>query len=113
MDFTLDEEQTLLQDSVRRFVDQDYGFEHRRHLVEHEDGFSAKYWAQFAQLGWLGAGLPEDAGGFGGSAIETAIIAEQLGRGLVVEPYVPVAVLAAQALWHAGGAQPVLGALVD
>jgi len=113
MDFALNEEQTLLRDSVRRFVDQDYGFEQRRRLVAHEGGFSAKHWAQFAQLGWLGAGLPEAAGGFGGSVIETAIIAEQLGRGLVVEPFVPVAVLAAQALWHAGGALPVLGALVD
>jgi alkylation response protein AidB-like acyl-CoA dehydrogenase len=113
MDFALNEEQTLLRDSVRRFVDQDYGFEQRRRLVAHEGGFSAKHWAQFAQLGWLGAGLPEAAGGFGGGVIETAIIAEQLGRGLVVEPFVPVAVLAAQALWHAGGALPVVGALVD
>ena len=113
MNFAFDEEQTLLRDSVRRFVDQAYGFEQRRRLVEHEGGFSAKHWARFAQLGWLGAGLPEEAGGFGGSAIETALIAEQLGRGLVVEPFVPVAVLAAQALLHAGGSNAVLGALVD
>ena len=113
MDFALDEQQTQLQDSVRRFVEQDYGFEQRRHRVEHEGGFSARHWAQFAHMGWLGAGLPEAAGGFGGGAVETAIIAEQLGRGLVVEPFVPVAVLAAQALLHAADAAPVLGALIE
>jgi alkylation response protein AidB-like acyl-CoA dehydrogenase len=67
-------------------------------------------------MGWLGAGLPEAVGGFGGGAIETALIAEQLGRGLVVEPFVAVAVLAAQALLHAGvvpTANATLGSLID
>jgi alkylation response protein AidB-like acyl-CoA dehydrogenase len=116
MDFALDEPQTLLRDSVRRFVEQDYGFEQRRRLVEHDGGFSARHWTQFAHMGWLGAALPESVGGFGGSAIETAIIAEQLGRGLVLEPFVPVAVLAAQALLHAAetaSARQALGALID
>ncbi len=116
MDFTLDEPQTLLRDSARRFVDNDYGFEQRRRLVEHDGGFSARHWAQFAQMGWLGAGLPEAVGGFGGGAIETALIAEELGRGLVVEPFVAGAVLAAQALLHAADgstADTALGALID
>jgi alkylation response protein AidB-like acyl-CoA dehydrogenase len=116
MDFALDEPQTLLRDSVRRFVDDDHGFEQRRHRVEHEGGFSPRHWAQFAHMGWLGAGLPEAVGGFGGGAIETALIAEQLGRGLVVEPFVAVAVLAAQALLYAAeapAASAALGALID
>jgi alkylation response protein AidB-like acyl-CoA dehydrogenase len=99
MDFALDEQQTLLRDSVRRVVDADYRFEQRRRRIANEGGFSAHQWAQFAQMGWLGAALPESAGGFGGSAIDTALIAEQLGRGLVVEPFADVAVLAAQALF--------------
>ena len=116
MDFTLDEQQTLLRDSARRFIDNDYGFEQRRRLVEHDGGFSARHWAQFAQMGWLGAGLPEAVGGFGGGAIETALISEELGRGLVVEPFVAVAVLAAQALLHAAAGAATgsaLGALID
>jgi len=103
MDFTLTDEQTLLRDSVRRFVEQDYGFEQRRACVEHGGGFSTAHWARFATMGWLGAGLPEAVGGFGGGAVETALIAEELGRGLVVEPYAAVAVLAAQTLRYAGG----------
>jgi alkylation response protein AidB-like acyl-CoA dehydrogenase len=116
MDFALDEPQSLLRDSVRRFVDADYRFEQRRQRVAHEGGFSARHWAQFAQMGWLGAGLPETAGGFGGGAIETALIAEELGRGLVVEPFVDVAVCAAQALLNAAdgsSATAALGALID
>jgi len=103
MDFSLNEEQGLLHASVRRYVDQ-------------EGRCSTRHWAQFAQMGWLGAALPEGLGGFGGGAIETAIIAEQLGRGLSLEPFVPVAVLAAQALLAAADAEPAraaLGALVD
>ncbi|NJR44118.1 hypothetical protein HC761_01300 [bacterium] len=49
---------------------------------------SVAHWATFAELGWLGAGLTEEQGGFGGSAIEFALIAEQFGKALVVEPFV-------------------------
>ncbi len=116
MDFTLDEEQTLLCDSVCRFVAQQYGFE-ARHTVVAQGGFSRTHWASFAQMGWLGAGLPESAGGYGGTAVETALIAEALGRGLVVEPFVEVAVFAARALLpsqHSSGvAAAALGALID
>jgi alkylation response protein AidB-like acyl-CoA dehydrogenase len=115
MDFTLTEEQTLLRDSVQRFVEHDYGFEQRRACVEREGGFSAGHWARFATMGWLGAGLPEAVGGFGGGAVETALVAEQLGRGLVVEPYAAVAVLAAQTLRYVGGdhALRLLGEVIE
>jgi hypothetical protein len=112
MNFALDDEQTMLRDSARRFVAQDYSFASRRALVDEGGGFSAAHWDTFAAMGWLGAGLPEACGGFGGGAVETALVAQELGRGLVVEPYVDVAVLSAQLLRLAGGG-PLLGALVD
>jgi alkylation response protein AidB-like acyl-CoA dehydrogenase len=116
MNFNLDEEQTLLRDSVCRFVAQQYGFEERRAVLA-QGGFSRTHWTSFAQMGWLGAGLPEAAGGYGGTAVETALIAEALGRGLVVEPFVEVAVLAARALLSVqpsgGPAAAALGALID
>jgi len=102
MHFALDEQQTLLRDSVARFVAQ--------------GGIGAAHWQQFADMGWLGAGLPESAGGYGGSALDVAIIAEQLGRGLVIEPFVEVAVLAAQALLpmqHEPPAAAALAALIE
>ncbi|MDF8334594.1 acyl-CoA dehydrogenase family protein [Novosphingobium cyanobacteriorum] len=98
MDFNLTTEQEALSDSVRRFVERDYGFDKRRAIMDSADGISAEIWNKMAELGWFGAGLSEDAGGFGGGAVENALIAEGLGRGLVVEPFIANAVLTLQTL---------------
>jgi alkylation response protein AidB-like acyl-CoA dehydrogenase len=114
MDFTLTEEQTLLRASVRRYLDGEYDFADRRALVEQGGGFSRERWTAFAKMGWLGAGLAEAAGGCGGGAVESAIVLEELGQSLVVEPFLAVAVLAAQLILHAsrGAAQALLADLV-
>ncbi|MBO9648107.1 MAG: acyl-CoA dehydrogenase family protein [Variovorax sp.] len=104
MDFELNPEQRLLKDSVRRFVDKAYGHEARAALVKSGQGGSAANWQTFADNGWLAAALPEAFGGLGGSLIDTAIIAQELGRGLVIEPWLGCAVLAAQTLVAAGSA---------
>ncbi|WP_027794499.1 acyl-CoA dehydrogenase family protein [Paraburkholderia acidipaludis] len=98
MNFTLTDEQQLLQDSVRRFIDKSYGFAARTALVQAGRGGSAENWQRFADNGWLAAALPESGGGLGGSVLDTALIAQQLGRGLVIDPYLGCAVLAAQTL---------------
>ncbi|MBD9634643.1 acyl-CoA dehydrogenase family protein [Pseudomonas sp. PDM19] len=104
MDFDLNSEQQLLQDSVRRYVDKAYGFETRNALLKGGRNGSADNWQVFADNGWLMAALPEAYGGLGGSLQETVIIAQQLGRALVLEPYLGCAVLAAQTL-VAGGSE--------
>lgn len=93
MDFTLSDEQKLLQESVERFVDNDYPFQTRRDLAASDLGFGRDNWSTFAELGWLAAPLPEDHGGLGGSTLDVAVLMEGLGRGLAVEPYVPTVVL--------------------
>jgi pimeloyl-CoA dehydrogenase small subunit len=93
MDFSYSTEQTLLKDSVERFLLDAYGFETRRQLVASDEGFSRDNWALFAELGWLGMALPEEFGGSDGSAVETMIIMEVIGRGLMVEPYLASVVL--------------------
>jgi pimeloyl-CoA dehydrogenase small subunit len=102
MDFALSEEQQLLKDSVERFVREEYEFEKRRKLAKSEEGFSRAHWKRMAELGWLGAGLPEEFGGIGGGAVERMIVMEQIGRGLVLEPYLATAVLGAGLLLEAG-----------
>ena len=104
MDFSFSEEQTLLQDSVERFIQNDYAFEARQNNVRDEQGFSAGNWKTFAELGWLGVPFSEADGGFGGSAIESMIMMEQFGKGLVVEPFLPTVVLAGGALKIGGSA---------
>lgn len=98
MDFTLSPEQAALAEAVTRFTADQYRFEDRKAVIAGPDGFSHGHWKAFAELGWMGAGLPEEDGGFGGSAIENAIIMEAFGRALVVEPFLAHAVLSLQTL---------------
>ena len=95
MDFSFNEEQTLIQRQVAQFIQRDYEWEKRQALAKSELGFSSENWKIFADLGWLGISLSEESGGFGGSALETMIIMEEFGKGLVVEPFLETIVLCA------------------
>ena len=105
MDFSFTEEQTLLEESVARFIQNDYGFDDRQKLVKSDLGFSADNWSTFAELGWLGMSFAEEDGGFGGGAVDTMLMQENFGRGLVVEPFLATVVLAGGALKHGGSAE--------
>ncbi len=94
MDFSLSEEQQLLKDSVTQFVDKDYLFDVRQKNIKSELGYSSDFWKTFADLGWLGMPFSEAEGGYDGGPIDLMVIMESLGRGLVVEPYIPNVVLA-------------------
>jgi pimeloyl-CoA dehydrogenase small subunit len=102
MDFAFSEEQTLLRNSVQKLVQNGYTFEARRAIVKSEPGWKRENWKQFAELGLLGAPFEEEHGGLGGGPIETMIIMEEFGRGLVVEPYLGTVVLAGGFLRHGG-----------
>ncbi len=104
MDFSFTEEQTLLRNSVERFVLDNYDLETRRNIVESDDGYSKDYWAQFAELGLLMAPFSEEDGGLGGSQFESLVIMEEFGKGLVVEPYVPTVVIGGGFLKEGGTA---------
>jgi len=104
MELSLTPEQAALKDSVRRLCERDYGFEHRRGLLRSPEGFSRDLWATFAELGWTGAGLSEADFGYGGGPVEMAIVQEEMGRALVVEPYLSCVVVAATAIAALGDA---------
>jgi alkylation response protein AidB-like acyl-CoA dehydrogenase len=102
MNFDLTEEQQLLQDSVERFVADNYSLEARIKLVDAEPGFSREHWQSMAELGWLALPFAEEDGGFGGGPIETMLLLETFGKGLVVEPYLASIVLGGGALKRGG-----------
>src|SRR6185437_3474722 len=104
MDFDLDEGQRLLRDSVDRLIAEEYDFEQRKRYAEEPSGFSLARWAQYAELGLLGLPFPETLGGIGGGAVETMIVMEAFGRGLVLEPYLATVILGGGALRLAGSA---------
>jgi pimeloyl-CoA dehydrogenase small subunit len=93
MDFDLTDEQRLLKDSVDRLVADNYQFEQRRKYTAEPDGWSAAVWRQYAELGLLGLPFAEAHGGFGGGPVETMIVMEAFGRGLVLEPYFATVIL--------------------
>jgi len=95
---SLTEEQRLLKESLERFRQQDYTFEKRKGLLSKLGTKDDLTWAQFAELGWLAATLPEEHGGLGGSNADLALLMEQFGRGLVTSAFVPTVVLGATAL---------------
>ena len=105
MNFSFTEEQQLLRDSVEKLVEAEYPFAFRRECAASEAGFGRELWRKFAELGWLGLGLPEDAGGVGCGPVETAVVMEVLGSALAVEPYLATVVMGGDLLKRGGAAQ--------
>ncbi len=101
MNFEHTEDRRMLADTLNRFVSEQYGIEHRNQLAYGQEGHSPALYAQFAELGTIGALFPEDAGGFGGAGFDISVVFETLGRGLVAEPLLD-ALVVGQALIAAG-----------
>jgi len=101
MNFDYNEEQQLLADSVRRFIQKDYDFEARKKFVASAEGYSEKVWGTFAEMGLTGIPFSPDYGGFGGGAVDLLSVMEAFGEGLVVEPYLAT-LLGAQGVACAG-----------
>jgi alkylation response protein AidB-like acyl-CoA dehydrogenase len=104
MNFNLSEEQAMIQDSIARFVTDNYALDQRNAIVAQEHGFSIQNWQQFAELGWLSIPFAEEHGGFGGGPVDTMVIMQEFGRGLVAEPFLPT-VLLFGGLLQAGASQ--------
>ncbi len=94
MNFELSEEQTMMADAVKKFVTNASPVTRFRALRGTETGWDPKAWATMGEQGWLAVSFPEAHGGYGGTFIDNALILEQLGRGLVPEPYIASVVLA-------------------
>src|SRR5438309_7129386 len=115
MNFDYNEEQQLLADSVRRFLQKDYDFEARRKILASPEGWSARVWSQLAQMGLTGLPFSPDYGGFGGGAVDLMGVMEAFGEALVVEPYLAT-LIGAQLVARAGSAQQkraILPAVVE
>lgn len=102
MDLNPSDEQRLLRESVDRFINETYDSDHRRRSADDPLGFSPQIWKQFAELGWLALPIEEACGGLGAGAIETGILMEAFGRGLVAEPYLATVVIGAGLIAECG-----------
>lgn len=98
------EERQLLHDSMSEFFRNRYGVERAMTLARDAEpcGFGRAEWASYAELGWLGLTIPEDAGGSGGGLTEAAILFAAAGRCLAQEPLAPTLMLGAGAIRRMG-----------
>ena len=87
MHLELNQDQLQLADTVRRWIGRDYRFDTRRAIVHSDTGVSPAAWATLVELGLTALPVPEAYGGFGGDAVDMYAVVQELGRGLVVEPY--------------------------
>jgi alkylation response protein AidB-like acyl-CoA dehydrogenase len=102
MNFDLTEEQQMIVDQAAKFVANESPVSRFRKLRESERGWEPEMWAKMAEQGWLAITIPEEQGGFGGSFLDMSLVIEQLGRGLVPEPFIASAVLAGGILSEIG-----------
>lgn len=105
MDFDLSEDQRLLQDSLGKLLKDRYGFEKRKAYLKAEQGWSREVWAAFAELGLLGLPFAEEDGGYGAGAVETMLVAEQLGGALTLEPWLSTVVMGGGFIRHGATAE--------
>lgn len=115
MDFSFTEEQSMLRDTVASYLADNYSFEQRRAALKAEPGWRPNVWKAFAEeLGILGAPFAEELGGLGGGSTENMVIMEELGKALVVEPYLGTVVIGGGFLKHSGyaGASDLIGGII-
>ncbi|KHK89149.1 acyl-CoA dehydrogenase family protein [Novosphingobium malaysiense] len=103
MDFELSDDQRMLKDSVERLISDRYGLEQRLRYQSEPCGWSKAIWNDFVELGLTMLPFSEEHGGLGLGGVETMIVGEAFGRGLVVEPYLCSIVLAGEAIAQGGG----------
>ena len=115
MNFSFTEEQSMLRDTVASYLADHYSFDQRRAMLAQEPHWSPAIWKAFAEeLGILGAPFSEELGGLGGGPVENMIVMQEMGRALVVEPYLGTVVIAGGFLKHSGhaGAEALIGQII-
>lgn len=97
-DVTLSDDQRMLADSARRYVGRAYDAAVRERSISDAHGCLTEVWQAFAGMGWLGMALPESVDGLGASVLDLCLLADELGRAPVNEPWIAASVLAAPLL---------------
>jgi alkylation response protein AidB-like acyl-CoA dehydrogenase len=116
MDLSLTSEQLLLQDSIEKFISTQYSISERNKFITNDQGYDNRNWQQFADLGWLAMTFSEEFGGLDGSLVDSMIMLEEFGKGLVVEPFLSTVTLFGAAVQLAGSQeqkQAIIPAIIE
>jgi len=102
MNFDFSDELKQLREQARRFLTERSPPSVVRHVLEGNEPYAAELWRAMAEMGWLGAAIPEQFGGAGIGYEGLCVLAEELGRALAPVPFASSAYLATEALLLAG-----------
>ena len=101
----LNEDQRMIEQSVERFLADNYLFDERRLMEPRKRAFDPKIWGELAELGIMALLVPEELGGLGGGTRDAQIVTRLLGRSMVREPWMACMVLAAGAVHEVATAE--------
>ncbi len=104
MDIGFSEEQELLRDTARKFLDAACTTKFVRERMATAEAVTQEFWAQLAEQGWLGINFPEDDGGSGLGLVDLVVLMEEMGRAVMPGPYLATVLLGGAAIRAAGSA---------
>ena len=104
MDIGFSEEQELLRDTARKFLDGNCTTRFVRDMMATEAAVTPEFWRQLAENGWLGIAFPEDDGGSGLGLTDLVVLMEEIGRAVMPGPYPATVLLGGAAIAEAGSA---------
>jgi alkylation response protein AidB-like acyl-CoA dehydrogenase len=102
MDIGFSEEQELLRDTARKFLDSECSTQFVRRMMDTQDAITDEFWRQLADNGWLGITYPEDEGGSGLGLVDLVVLMEEIGRAVMPGPYPATVLLGGAAIAAAG-----------
>ena len=94
MDLSISEEQSAIRDVISRFIENEYDFEKRMSIAEGDSAFDSDVYNFFVEQCFTAIPFSEEDGGLNGGPVETMLIMKEIGRGLVLEPYLENVILA-------------------
>ncbi|MFN3232474.1 MAG: acyl-CoA dehydrogenase family protein [Alphaproteobacteria bacterium] len=102
MNFEFSDDQKMLKDQARRYLDDNCSSKEVRRILDGDEPYHPELWKGVAEMGWLGASIPEEYDGLGLGYLELCVIAEELGRAVAPIPFSSTVYLFAEALLIAG-----------
>jgi len=105
MDFGFSEEQDMLRQSARQFLESECPITYVRRMMEDERGFSDEQWNKMAELGWTGLIFGEEYGGAGLNMVDMVVVLEEMGRLVTPGPFLASVILGGLAIELGGSAE--------
>jgi alkylation response protein AidB-like acyl-CoA dehydrogenase len=102
MDFGFSEEQDMLRQSARQFLETECAMPYVRKMMDDDTGYSEEQWKKMADLGWMGLIFPERYGGSGLNMVDLVVVLEEMGRVVMPGPFFATVILGGLAIDLAG-----------